>query len=224
MFAETDAYQEYLDQSKTHSSELKELNMNDFKKLILHGWNETLKTKHSHKIQILYSDLGDFSDECLVNAANELLLGGGGIDGFVHDLGGQKLLDEIKQIPLNEYDCRLLEGEAVYTNGYNDKYTSFIHTVAPYYDEAGNLKSNVMERCFDSIFDIVREKSIKTITIPAIGTGFYGFYMLDFTRICFKKILQHLELNPQLEKITLITNYKLQYNFYHLALNSIHHE
>jgi O-acetyl-ADP-ribose deacetylase (regulator of RNase III) len=127
---------------------------------------------------------------------------------------------------LNNYDdeCRLLEGEAIFTNGYNDKYKKFIHIVAPYYDDNNMLKPKVLEKCFDSIFTQVKNNNIESITIPPIGTGFYGFYMFDFTIIYLRKIIYHLDLNPNIKQITLITNSKLQYNYYNTILNDYIHQ
>lgn len=207
---------------QTHSFELKTINIDKYLKMINNKNISFLTTlSNKSKINILYSELNEYNDECLVNAANELLEGGGGIDGYVHQLGGDELMKEIYKIPLNKYNCRLLEGESVYTNGYNLKYKSFIHTVAPYYDDNNNMKYDVMKKCFDSIFNIVIDKNIKFITIPPIGTGFYGFHMYDYTIICINKILQYLDTNLNIGKITLLTNSKLQYNYYKYCFDNI---
>lgn len=218
MFSYEDCEKDY--NNRVHSNELKEINLESYKRLISIDNQFDMYTRFKKKINIMYGDLDNYTDECLVNAANELLLGGGGIDEYVHSLGGNALLDEIKKIQLNYYGCRLMEGEAVFTNGYNDRYKKFIHTVAPYYDNNNNIKSDILEKCFDNIFKIVKNKKIKSITIPAIGTGFYGFYMSRFTHICFRKIIDFLEQNTEIEKITLITNSKLQYNFYYVYYNN----
>jgi O-acetyl-ADP-ribose deacetylase (regulator of RNase III) len=223
MFELNEANYDYL-KCNTHSEELKNININKYIGLISKDNQLDTYTKNKNKIKLLYSDLNDYNDECLVNAANELLLGGGGIDGFVHELGGQQLLDEVNKIPFNGFGCRLCEGEAIFTNGYNDKYKKFIHTVAPYYDDNNMLKHNVLEQCFDSIFTQVRNNNIESITIPPIGTGFYGFHMYDFTIICLRKIIYHLDLNPNIRQITLITNSKLQYNYYNTILNDYIHQ
>lgn len=210
----------YDDSNNTHSEELHKINIDKYLFMINNPIKQ-INTIYKNKINILYSDLDNYNDECLVNAANELLEGGGGIDGYVHNLGGKKLMDEIYTIPLNDYNCRLLEGEAIFTNGYNSKYTKFIHTVAPYYDNNNNMKYDIMKKCFDNIFNIVNNKNIKSITIPPIGTGFYGFHMYDFTIICFDKILKNLKLNSKIEKITLLTNSKLQFNYYKFIFDNI---
>ena len=204
----------------THSKELQEINIKKYLNMLT-STIKPITTINKKKINIIFCDLEDHNDECLINAANELLEGGGGIDGYVHNLGGEKLMNEIYSIPLNKYKCRLLEGESIFTNGYNNKYTKFIHTVAPYYDDFDNMKYDIMKKCFDTIFHIINNKDIKSITIPPIGTGFYGFHMYDFTIICFEKILEHLELNSKIEKITLLTNSKLQFNYYKYYFDNV---
>ena len=197
-----------------HSYELKQLNLSHYNYLISGDRQHDIYTNYKDKINIFFGDLDNYNDDCLVNPANELLLGGGGIDGYVHELGKEDLIKEVMKIPLNEYGCRLIEGEAVFTNGYNNKYKTFIHTVCPYYDENNNLKKDIMKKCFDNIFKIIKDKNIKSVTIPAIGTGFYGFYMYEYTIICLQKIIYYLEKNKNIEKINLVTNSKLQYNFF----------
>ena len=152
------------------------------------------------------------------------MLGGGGIDGFVHQLGGSELLEEIKAIPLNNLGCSMLEGEAIFSRGYNEKYKKFIHTVPPYYDDNNNMKIDVMKKCFNSIFDIIIKNNIKSVTIPSIGTGFYGFHMLEYTVICFNAISNFLNANPEFDQITLITNSKLQYSYFNIYFNYYLHE
>lgn len=76
-----------------------------------------------------------------------------------------------------------------------------------------------MRRCFVSIFDVALAQNIKSLTIPPIGTGFYGFHMYEYTIICFRIIAKFLNANPQIEQITLITNSKLQYSYYNVILN-----
>lgn len=218
MFSYTECEKDY--NNSVHSNELKQLNLKSYNQLISIDNQLDMYTRFKNKINIIFDELDSYTDECLVNAANELLLGGGGIDEYVHSLGGDALLEEIKKIQLNDHGCRLMEGEAIFTNGYNNKYKKFIHTVAPYYDNNHNIKPDILEKCFDNIFKIVKNRNIKSITIPAIGTGFYGFYMSTFTHICFKKIIDFLEQNSEIEKITLITHSKLQYNFYYVYYNN----
>lgn len=130
MWSLSEIIDDYNMHTKEHSEELKQINIEQYRDLISNDKQLDTYISGKSRIKILYSDLKDYKDECLVNAANELLMGGGGVDGFVHSLGGENLLNEIKQIPLNEFGCRLMEGEAFYTNGYNEQYEKIIHTVS----------------------------------------------------------------------------------------------
>ena len=117
------------------------------------------------------------------------------------------MIEEVKKIPLNDQGARIMEGQAVKTEGYNERYPKFIHTVAPYYDFDNNEpKPKVMAQCFDSIFTIVKKDGIKSISIPPIGTGFYGFPYLLYCEISFDRVLHHLVSNPDLTQVTFLTN------------------
>ena len=112
----------------------------------------------------------------IVNAANEGLLGGGGIDEAVHKGAGRVL----------QYECAVattvrkslcLPGQTVVTRAYNLPASYVLHTVAPYLDEDGNTQDDVMAACYRGILEAASEFQIDTVAIPSIGTGFYGFPM-----------------------------------------------
>ena len=103
-----EAIEDYLSNHREHPKELKEQNIQAYKDLIEGRYQIKLKLSEGqrellkNKVKITCIDIMDHSDECLVNAANELLLGGGGVDGVVHKLGGEKLIEEVMKIPLNQ--------------------------------------------------------------------------------------------------------------------------
>lgn len=194
------------------SNELHEINCRKYNIMISKDMMLDTYTKRKSNISIKYGDIRTHQDQAIVNAANELLEGGGGVDGIIHKLCGNDMLKEIKEIPLRKDGSRIYEGEAITTNAYCDNFEYIIHTVAPYYDSYNCMKHDVMNKCFDSIYQEIIKKNIKSITIIPIGTGFYGFHMYDFTIICFRKIIQWLK-NTDIN-IILLTNSKLQYNYY----------
>lgn len=208
----------------THSAELKQINLDKFELLkenIENIENKENKEKmfineiDKSKISVEFNSILNISGECIVNAANEGLLGGGGIDGAIHQACGPKLNEYIiENIPADNFGGRIYEGESIITPGFNSKFQWIIHSVAPYYDESGNMKLEVMEKTFDSIFEIVDKNNIKEIILTPIGTGFYGFHMYEFTQILFEKIKKNLEKNKKIEKIRILTNLKLMYNYF----------
>lgn len=194
------------------SFELHQINCSKYDTMISRDMMLDTYTHKKLNISIKYGDIRNHQDQTIVNAANELLEGGGGVDGIIHQMCGNNMLEEIKKIPIRYDGSRIHEGGAIITNAHCDNFEYVIHTVAPYYDSNNCMKHNIMEKCFDSIFKQILSKDIKSITIIPIGTGFYGFHMYDFTIICFRKIIQWLDEKDI--KITLLTNSKLQYNYY----------
>ena len=121
------------------------------------------------RIELAQGDITVLEVDAIVNAANESLRGGGGVDGAIHRAAGRELLDE----------CRTLgtcpAGEARITGGYRLPAKYVIHTVGPIWnggkqDEAGKLRS-----CYDSSLRLAADNAVKTIAFPCIATGVYRF-------------------------------------------------
>ncbi len=194
---------------------LQEINNEKFDDFQKGDFQVFISTNLKKKIKIVNGLIENHTDECIVNAAQETLMGGGGIDGTIHQLAG----DELNKYIANHFSVksdgsRIHTGEAIVTPGFDSNYKSIIHTVAPYYNKSGCMQPNEMQKCFDNIFDIVKKHNIKNLTITPIGTGFYGYHMLEFTVICFKNIASNLTQNNNIETITLITNDELQFKYY----------
>ncbi len=116
--------------------------------------------------------LGDITTqetEAIVNAANETLLGGGGVDGAIHEAAGPELLEE----------CRKLDGcptgEARITNGHLLPAGYIIHTVGPVYAAKKELAPVFLAACYKNSLDLAREHLIRSVAFPSISTGAYGY-------------------------------------------------
>jgi O-acetyl-ADP-ribose deacetylase (regulator of RNase III) len=152
----------------------------------------------SQRIEIVQGDITRLQVDAVVNAANSSLLGGGGVDGAIHDAAGPQLLEECRK--LNGCDT----GSAKITRGYNLPAQWIIHAVGPVwyggnYDEDAKLAS-----CYRTSLAIAEEQGIRTIAFPAISTGIYGFPIDRASRIAVAEVKSHLEQHELPEKVLLV--------------------
>lgn len=121
-------------------------------------------------INVVLGDITKLKVECIVNAANETLLGGGGVDGAIHRAAGPRLKAECRALG----GCKT--GQAKITNGYNLPATYIIHTVGPIYGEEPEKKqAHQLAECYKNSLDLARKHNIHTIAFPSISTGIYGY-------------------------------------------------
>lgn len=136
-----------------------------------------------NNIIVTIGDITQSDCECIVNAANNSLLGGGGVDGAIHRAAGKELLKECISLG----GCET--GEAKITKGYNLKARYIIHTVGPVYmcrDEDAKLLRN----CYFNSLNLAKENNIHSISFPAISTGVYGYPIKEATAIAVSSVLE----------------------------------
>ena len=161
-----------------------------------------------NRIKVIQGDITKQKVDAIVNAANNSLLGGGGVDGAIHRAAGVELLEE----------CRKLKGcptgEAKITPGYNLPAKWIIHTVGPIWRGGKSKEDEYLAQCYQSCFNLVEKKQLKTVAFPSISTGAYGYPLGPATKIAITETKKFLKRSNFVEKITFVCYNKKVYNYY----------
>jgi O-acetyl-ADP-ribose deacetylase (regulator of RNase III) len=147
------------------------------------------------RIELWNGDICDLEVDAIVNAANELLLGGGGVDGAIHRAAGPELLKECRTIG----GCPT--GEARLTKGYRLPAKHVIHTVGPVWHGGTHGEDELLAACYRHSMSLALRTKIRSIAFPAISTGVYSFPIDRAARIAATETYRFLETYPEFDRV-----------------------
>jgi O-acetyl-ADP-ribose deacetylase (regulator of RNase III) len=158
-------------------------------------------------IELIKGDITKLKVDAIVNAANNSLLGGGGVDGAIHKAAGPGLLKECKKLN----GC--LTGEAKITSGYNLLAKFVIHTVGPVWSGGNNHEEELLAGCYYNSLWIAENTKLKTIAFPNISTGVYRYPKNLAARVAVREVRDFIKNSMEIEKVIFVCfddeNYKI---------------
>lgn len=172
-------------------------------------------------VELIKGDITDVEADAIVNAANSTLLGGGGVDGAIHQKGGAKILEECKLIRETEWPDGLPTGKAVMTSGGNLKAKYVIHTVGPIWLGGFHVEAELLKQAHRNTLKLAASKGLRTIAFPSISTGSYGYPVEEASRIALATVKSFLENDDKLEKVTFVLFSDKVYEVYLKTAESI---
>lgn len=151
-----------------------------------------------NNIELIKADITKLNVDAIVNAANNSLMGGGGVDHAIHKGAGSELLEE----------CRALKGcetgQSKITKGYNLPAKFIIHTVGPVWNNGTKNEEQLLKSCYVTSLQLATDYDIKTIAFPSISTGAYRFPSDKAATIAYQTISSFLIQNNGIDKVYLV--------------------
>jgi len=156
------------------------------------------------KIKVVTGDITKLQVDAIVNAANELMLGGGGVDGAIHTAAGPRLFEACQNVKAVSVACRCPRGEARITPGFNLSASFVIHTVGPVWFGGDSGEPEVLASCYRNSLKLAKERGVSSIAFPAISCGVYGYPVVEAAQVAVDTINEFLKDNDEIKEVYLV--------------------
>lgn len=141
---------------------------------------------------IINGDITQMDVSAIVNAANESLLGGGGVDGAIHYAAGPRLYEACKELPEVSPGVRCPPGDARITPGFDLPAEFVIHTVGPRWKGGTRNEAEILARCYRNSLRLADRNSISSIAFPLISTGVFAYPLIRACEIAVRECAEHM--------------------------------
>ncbi|OGO03234.1 MAG: O-acetyl-ADP-ribose deacetylase, partial [Chloroflexi bacterium RBG_13_52_14] len=159
-------------------------------------------TVNQTKIRLVQGDITKQTTDAIVNAANSGLMGGGGVDGAIHRVGGPAIMEECRRI--RDEIGRLPAGKAVITTGGNLKAKYVIHTVGPVWHGGSRGEAETLASAHTESLKLATEKGLQSISFPAISTGAYGYPVELAAKVALQSVVDFVSKSASLREVNFV--------------------
>jgi len=177
------------------------------------------RTFGKSRVELAQGDITREMVDAIVNAANSGLLGGGGVDGAIHNAGGPAILEECRAI--RERQGTLPAGEAVITSGGRLAARHVIHTVGPVWRGGSHAEAETLARCYRSSLDLAAGRGLSSVAFPAISTGVYGYPAEEAAAVALRTVSDVLRAGSPITLVRCVLFSERHLEIYRRALRGL---
>jgi O-acetyl-ADP-ribose deacetylase len=153
---------------------------------------------------VVVGDITRVDADAIVNAANEWMLGGGGVDGAIHAAAGPELLEACRAVPEVRPGVRCRVGEARITPAFRLPSKYVIHTVGPRWHGGDRREPELLAACYRACLELAVTNAVRSIAFPAISTGAFAYPLVPACRVAVAECCAFLERQPAIERVLLV--------------------